>query len=108
VPPIEEFYRSGVHVAIGTDSLASTPDLSVFAEVATLHALAPSVPAAALLDSATRQGARALGFDADFGTIDPGKRARLLAVALPPQTDDVEEYLVSGIENDQIRWVTEA
>ena len=97
VPPIEEFYRSGVHVAIGTDSLASTPDLSVFAEVATLHALAPSVPAAALLDSATRQGARALGFDADFGTIDPGKLARLLAIALPPQTDDVEEYLVSGI-----------
>jgi cytosine/adenosine deaminase-related metal-dependent hydrolase len=108
VPPIEEFYRSGVHVAIGTDSLASTPDLSVFAEVATLHALAPSVPASALLDSATRQGARALGFDADFGTIDPGKRARLLAIALPPGTDDVEEYLVSGIEREQIRWVTEA
>ena len=33
-----------------------------------------------LLDSATRQGARALGFDADYGTIEPGKRARLLAV----------------------------
>ena len=44
VPPIEDFYKSGVRVAIGTDSLASAPDLSVFAEVATLHALAPSVP----------------------------------------------------------------
>ena len=49
-----------------------------------MRALAPSVPAAALLDSATRQGARALGFDADYGTIEPGKRARLLAVAIPP------------------------
>jgi cytosine/adenosine deaminase-related metal-dependent hydrolase len=107
VPPIEDFYQSGVRVAIGTDSLASTPDLSVFAEIATLHALAPSVPASALLDSATRQGARALGFDADFGTIEPGKCARLLAIALPPQTDDVEEYLVSGIQPEQIRWVTE-
>ena len=105
VPPIADFYRSGVRVAIGTDSLASAPDLSVFAEVATLHALAPSVPPSALLDSATRQGARALGFDADFGTIEPGKRARLLAVELPPQTDDVEEYLVSGIQPDQIRWI---
>jgi aminodeoxyfutalosine deaminase len=105
VPPIEDFYSSGVRVAIGTDSLASAPDLSVFAEVATLHALAPSVPAAALLDSATRQGARALGFDADFGTIEPGKRARLLAVDLPPGTDDVEEYLVSGVEPGQIRWI---
>jgi aminodeoxyfutalosine deaminase len=105
VPPIADFYRSGVRVAIGTDSLASAPDLSVFAEMATLHALAPSVPPSALLDSATRQGARALGFDADLGTIEPGKRARLLAVVLPPQTDDVEEYLVSGIQSDQIRWI---
>jgi len=105
VPPIADFYKSGVRVAIGTDSLASAPDLSVFAEVATLHALAPSVPPAALLESATRQGARALGFDADFGTIEPGKRARLLAVDLPPDTDDVEEYLVSGVQPGQIRWL---
>jgi aminodeoxyfutalosine deaminase len=105
VPPIEEFYHSGVRVAIGTDSLAGAPDLSVFAEMATLHALAPSVPPPALIDSATRQGALALGFGADFGTIEPGKRARLLAVEIPPDTGDVEEYLVSGIGRDQIRWI---
>src|SRR5439155_5306941 len=68
-PPLEEFYKAGVQVAVGTDSLASAPDLSVFAELATMRALAPTVPAASLLDSATRQGARALGFDADYGTI---------------------------------------
>jgi aminodeoxyfutalosine deaminase len=104
-PPIEDFYNYGVNVAIGTDSLASAPDLNVFAELATLRALAPSVSAPALLDSATRQGARALGFDADYGTIEPGKLARLLTVAIPPRTDDVEEYLVSGIEPDQIGWM---
>ena len=76
-PPIEDFYASGVRVAVGTDSLASAPDLNVFAELATMRALAPSVPASALLDSATIEGARALGFDADYGTIEPGKRARL-------------------------------
>ena len=97
-PPIEDFYASGVRVAVGTDSLASAPDLNVFAELAAMRALAPSVPAAALLDSATRQGARALGFDADYGTIEPGKRARLLAVDIPAGVDDVEEYLVSGIQ----------
>lgn len=106
-PPIEDFYESGVSVAIGTDSLASSPDLSVFAELATMRALAPTVPARDLLDSATRQGARALGFDADFGTIEPGKRARLLAVAVPPDVDDVEEYLVGGIQPSQIRWIDE-
>ena len=57
-PPIEAFYASGVRVAVGTDSLASTPDLNVFAELAELRTLARSVPASRLLDSATRQGAR--------------------------------------------------
>jgi cytosine/adenosine deaminase-related metal-dependent hydrolase len=104
-PPIAEFYRSGVRVAIGTDSLASCADLDMFAELATMRALAPHVSAAALVESATIQGARALGFDADYGTIEPGKRARLLAVAVPPRVYDVEEYLVSGIAPDQIRWV---
>jgi aminodeoxyfutalosine deaminase len=105
LPPIADFYESGVRVAIGTDSLASSPDLNVFAEVATLHALAPSVPPASLLESATIQGARALGFDADYGTIEPGKLARLLAVDIPPGTTDVEEYLVSGVHPGQIRWL---
>jgi len=104
-PPLEDFYASGVRVAVGTDSLASAPDLSVFAELATARALAPSVPAAALLESATRSGAEALGFAADYGTIEPGRRSRLIAVTLPDALDDVEEYLVSGIEPGQIRWL---
>jgi cytosine/adenosine deaminase-related metal-dependent hydrolase len=106
-PPIEDFYNYGVKVAIGTDSLASSPDLNVFAELATLRALAPTVSAGALLDSATRQGASALGFDQDFGTIEPGKSGRLLAVSIPAGVDDVEEWLVSGVEPNQIRWIGE-
>lgn len=105
VPPVAEFYRSGVRIAIGTDSLASTPDLNVFAELAELRQLAPAVPASQLLESATFQGARALGFDADYGTIEAGKRARLLAVSVPDTVDDVEEYLVSGIQPEQVRWL---
>ncbi len=104
-PPIEDFYNYGVNVAVGTDSLASAPDLNVFAELATMRALAPTVSAGALLDSATRQGARALGFDADYGTIEPGKSSRLLAIDIPAGTVDVEEYLVGGVEPDEIRWI---
>jgi cytosine/adenosine deaminase-related metal-dependent hydrolase len=104
-PPIADFYRSGVQVAVGTDSLASAPDLNIFAELATLRALAPDVAASALLASATCNGARALGFDADYGTIEPGKRARLLAVDVPSAIEDVEEYLVSGIQPEQMQWI---
>jgi cytosine/adenosine deaminase-related metal-dependent hydrolase len=104
-PPIAAFYASGVRVAVGTDSLASTPDLNLFAELAAVRALAPSVSARAILDSATRQGALALGFGDDYGTIEIGKRAPLLAVSLPPGTDDVEEYLLSGVTAERITWI---
>ena len=104
-PPISDFYASGVHVAVGTDSLASSPDLNLFSELATMRALAPGVPASRLLESATLEGARALGFDAEFGSLEAGKRARILAVTIPEGVTDVEEYLVSGVEPDQLFWV---
>ena len=106
VPPIAEFYASGVRVAVGTDSLASAPDLNVFTELREMRRLAPSVPAPRLLESATREGARALGFDAEFGTIEAGKSERLIAVTVPDGFEDVEEYLVSGVQPDQIRWLS--
>lgn len=104
-PPVARFYQSGVRVAVGTDSLASVDDLNVFSELKAMRRLAPGVPASTLLDSATRAGAAALGLDAELGTLAPGKRASMLAVSLPPAVDDVEEYLLSGIQPSQIQWV---
>jgi cytosine/adenosine deaminase-related metal-dependent hydrolase len=104
-PDVARFYQSGVRVAIGTDSLASVEDLNLFAEMARIRTLAPHVPASAVLESATRIGAEALGFGADFGTIEPGKRAALIAVRVPEGVADVEEYVLSGIEPDDVRWL---
>jgi cytosine/adenosine deaminase-related metal-dependent hydrolase len=102
---VERFYRSHVRVACGTDSLASVDDLNLFAEIAALRRLAPHVPASRLLHSATLAGAEALGFQSDFGSIEPGKRAQLLAVRLPAGIADVEEYLVNGIEPSDVAWL---
>jgi cytosine/adenosine deaminase-related metal-dependent hydrolase len=103
-PPLDAFYASGAPVTFGTDSLASAPNLEMFAELAAARAVS-SVPAARLLESATRIGAEALGLDADLGTLEPGKRADLLAVRLPAGVVDVEEYMVGGIEPDAIEWL---
>ncbi|MCM3881444.1 MAG: amidohydrolase family protein [Vicinamibacterales bacterium] len=108
MPPVSDFYWEGVRVAVGTDSLASVPDLNVFSELAELRRLAPDVPARALLESATINGARALGFETDFGSIDAGKCDALLAIAIPSGVKDVEEYLVSGIAPSQVRWLPPA
>jgi cytosine/adenosine deaminase-related metal-dependent hydrolase len=107
IPPIPRFYASGVRVAVGTDSLASVEDLNLLSELAVMRALAPDVPAARLLDSVTRSGAEALGFGGEYGTIEPGKRAELIAVRVPPDVEDVEEYLVSGISPDHIGWLAQ-
>jgi len=104
-PPIERFYASGARVAIGTDSLASVADLNLFAELAEVRRLAPGVPASRILASATLAGAQALGFASELGSIEPGKRADLLAVRLPAGCSDVEEYLLGGIEPGDIRWL---
>jgi cytosine/adenosine deaminase-related metal-dependent hydrolase len=104
-PPLAAFYAAGTPVAFGTDSLASVEDLSIFAELAEARRIAPDVPARALLESATKIGAHALGFGGDFGTIEPGKRADLIAVRLPQGVTDVEEYLLTGIAPDAIRWL---
>jgi aminodeoxyfutalosine deaminase len=105
VPPVADFYSSGVRVAVGTDSLASVPDLNLFSELAELRRLAKQVPARALIASATLNGACALGFQSDFGSIEPGKRDHLIAVGLPGSLTDVEEWLVAGVGPDEIRWI---
>jgi cytosine/adenosine deaminase-related metal-dependent hydrolase len=63
------------------------------------------VQARTLLESATRRGAVALGFKDGYGTLEAGKRAQIIAVHIPSDVSDVEEYLVSGIEPSEIRWL---
>ena len=104
-PPLESFYESGVPVAFGTDSLASVADLDMFAELREARRIAPRLSARTLLESATLVGARALGFGAEWGSIEPGKRADLLAVRVPDAVNDVEEYLVSGERPLDVKWL---
>jgi cytosine/adenosine deaminase-related metal-dependent hydrolase len=104
-PPLESFYGAGVPVAFGTDSLASVEDLNMFAELAEARRIAPDVPARDLLRSATLTGAQALRYDDEYGSIESGKRAALIAVDVPPHVDDVEEYLVRGVQPDAITWL---
>lgn len=107
-PPVARFFASGVRVAVGTDSLASVEDLDLFAELRELRRLAPAVPAADLLRSATRTGAEALGYGDVLGVIAPGRRASLIAVAGAGAADDagdVEEYLASSVRPDRVSWI---
>ncbi|HEY6506490.1 MAG TPA: amidohydrolase family protein [Vicinamibacterales bacterium] len=103
--PIEAFYRAGLRVAIGTDSLASAPNLNMFEEMAHVRRAAPAVAARRILESATRVGAEALGCGSQHGVIAAGAATGLIAVSLPDDVVDVEEYLLSGVEPQRVSWV---
>jgi cytosine/adenosine deaminase-related metal-dependent hydrolase len=75
-----------VRVALGTDSLASNPDLDILAEARFLWRHYPVVEPAMILRMLTLTGAEALGFGAITGSITPGKSADLVVLPLPNAT----------------------
>jgi cytosine/adenosine deaminase-related metal-dependent hydrolase len=80
---LEEMRAAGANVALGTDSRASSPDLSVLAEMRAVARRHPAVAGDAILRMGTLAGARALGCESEVGTLEPGKSADLAIVALP-------------------------
>ncbi len=102
LPDVGALLADGLTIAVGTDSLASAPDLSLWAEMATLTAHFPAVPAARWLDAATRGGARALGIRG-AGTLAPGARPGVLDVLV----DDLHAPLESLVRapSPTLRWM---
>ena len=87
--PVQRLHQAGVNLALGTDGAASNNDLNMFSETRTaaLLAKAVAVDAAALpahdaLRMATLNGAKALGMEQLTGSLEPGKAADVVAVAL--------------------------
>jgi cytosine/adenosine deaminase-related metal-dependent hydrolase len=81
--PFREFLRRGVRVALGTDSLASNPDLSVLGEARFLRTRYADLRGGVLLRLATLSGAEACDWADDVGSLDSGKSADFAVVALP-------------------------
>jgi cytosine/adenosine deaminase-related metal-dependent hydrolase len=91
--PLWKMICHGVHMAVGTDSRASNPDLSLFQELRYIAAEHPEVPFDVILQLGTINGARALGLDAEIGSLTPGKIADFVAVPLSPR-DVSDPYLL--------------
>ena len=79
--PLPELMAAGVRVALGTDSRASNPDLSLLGELRFVAATHESISPEQLFALGTIHGAEALGLQNDVGSIAPGKLANLAAVA---------------------------
>jgi cytosine/adenosine deaminase-related metal-dependent hydrolase len=109
--PFRRLLAEGVRIALGTDSLASNPDLDLLAEARFLHRLYPEVPGATLVRMATLSGAEALGWQEETGSLRPGKSADLVVLPLSPQVhgDPYESIFASSQRVQAVllrgRWV---
>ena len=112
--PVPALRRAAVAVGLGTDGAASNNDLDMFEsmrQAALLHKLVSNdprtLPAAEVLAMATREGARAIGMEQEIGSLEPGKRADLIIVAMtsPRQTPmyDPLSHLVYASRGDDVR-----
>jgi cytosine/adenosine deaminase-related metal-dependent hydrolase len=91
--PLGKLLDAGVNVALGTDSRASNPDLNVLAEMQHV-ARHNTAPPSQIVAMGTINGARALGREAELGSLSIGKRADIAVVRLPDAaTDDPYELL---------------
>jgi 5-methylthioadenosine/S-adenosylhomocysteine deaminase len=114
--PIGEYLERGVNVALGADGAASNNRLDGWEELRLAGLLSrfrdgpPGISALELFEMATLGGARALGLDADIGSIEVGKFADLCVLDLrrahAAGPEDVYTQLVYSARSADVRLVT--
>mgnify|MGYP001187795357 CR=1 FL=1 len=94
-PPAARYLKSGIPLALGTDSLASNDSLSVWDELAFAASWLEEAPPEALLQAATLGGARALGLDGEMGALQPGwgGHFQVLRPKVLPPLDELFSFL---------------
>ncbi|MBS7617658.1 amidohydrolase, partial [Candidatus Bathyarchaeota archaeon] len=132
VSPVPRLLEAGVNVGLGTDSVCSNNSSDMFETMkfaALIHKgihMNPSIMSAwKVLQMATIDGAKALNWDYELGSIEPGKKADIILVdaqkphAIPMYSEishlvyavknsDVETVIVDGriiVENREIKTV---
>ena len=115
IAPIAKLLEEGVSVSLGADGAACNNRLDMFTEMRTAALLqkvlhGPEVlPASRVLRMATIDGAKALGLDADIGSLEVGKRADVSVIRLDrlhsTPVSDVVSALVYSAEADDVESV---
>lgn len=111
IAPVTKMVEMGLEPGIGTDSIASNPELDIWNEMKLLYSQHPRLHSETILKMATIWGAKAIGFGDLLGSFRPGKKSRLLHL----NSDDLKnakdgngiiETLVCGGKPGKIDWVS--
>lgn len=74
VPPIDLLMRHNCHIVLGTDSYSSNWQLSIAKEIEAIKRYFPHIPEETILQWATINGAKALGWQKELGSFEKGKK----------------------------------
>jgi imidazolonepropionase-like amidohydrolase len=96
---------AGVRIALGTDSRASSPDLSLLAEIREVAHKHSGIPAEQIVRLGTLAGAQALGWEDFTGSITPGKWANLTAIPCDRRCRDPYTVVVEGEATPAATWL---
>jgi 5-methylthioadenosine/S-adenosylhomocysteine deaminase len=116
IAPVTEMLKHGVSVSLGADGAACNNRLDMFTEMRTAALLQKvqygpeALPADRVLQMATIDGARALGLGSEIGSLEIGKRADVIIVALrelhtAPRGDDTVSTIVYSAQTTDVEAV---
>lgn len=80
LPDVDMFVRNDMDLVLGTDSLASNDQLSIWEEIKLLQQHFPHINISEMLKWATSNGARALKIDERYGSFEKGKRPGVVLI----------------------------
>jgi cytosine/adenosine deaminase-related metal-dependent hydrolase len=103
--PFRAMLERGVVVCVGTDSLASTPTLSVLDELRFLRQSDPSLGGELLLTMGTLFGAWALRAETVTGSLKAGKTADLAVIELPDRESSDPYSLLFESDRPVVRTI---
>jgi imidazolonepropionase-like amidohydrolase len=94
---LQALHRAGARLVLGADSpqVFSVPGFSLAHEMRAM--VEAGVPTYAVLEAATRNPAAFFGREAEFGTVEPGKRADLILVEGNPLQDIRNVHRQAGV-----------
>jgi len=81
-PPVPLLVKNGCNIVLGTDSLASNHQLSIWEEIKTLRKYFPDISLEQMLSWATINGAKALKIEDQYGSFEKGKKPGIAVVPL--------------------------
>ncbi len=107
--PLPAMLAAGINVALGSDNVTNNNSYDMFKEMqltgklfSFIERTPNAIPTRTILEMATMGGARALGWEEEIGSLEPGKQADLISLDLAeigwaPAAQDVYTALVYAI-----------